>query len=154
MFSFKAGAQHSPQPLKIQSTVERRPVLKTAKYFSLYFSHNIFLKSTFSLAELWGSIHLLRRSFVFHGNAAHPPTGFGMGSPPPPPPRGQSHEGGFRYVKIILNNDRSGWQLFHLRQGVTKRCRLSWLTNSALVWAQMRREGGCCGVYPINTAVH
>ncbi len=31
------------------------------------------------------------------------------------------------------------------QQGVTKRCRLSWLTNSALVWAQMRREGGGCG---------
>ncbi len=32
-------------------------------------------------------------------------------------------------------------------QGVTKRCRLSWLTHSALVvWAQMRGEDGSCGV--------
>jgi hypothetical protein len=33
------------------------------------------------------------------------------------------------------------------RQGVTKRCRLSWLTNSALVYEpQMRGGGGSCGV--------
>jgi hypothetical protein len=35
-------------------------------------------------------------------------------------------------------------------QGVTKRCRLSWLTNSA----QMRWEGGSCGVSANELAVH
>ncbi len=29
----------------------------------------------------------------------------------------------------------------HFEQEVTRRCRLSWLTDSALVWAQMREEG-------------
>jgi hypothetical protein len=34
-------------------------------------------------------------------------------------------------------------------QGVTKRCRLSLLTNSALdIRVQMRGEGGSCGVSP------
>jgi hypothetical protein len=28
-------------------------------------------------------------------------------------------------------------------QGVKERCRLSWLTNSDLVYAQLRGEGGC-----------
>jgi hypothetical protein len=37
--------------------------------------------------------------------------------------------------------------LFCFNQGVTKRCRLSLLTSSALVIrVQMRREGGSCGV--------
>ncbi len=36
--------------------------------------------------------------------------------------------------------------------GVTKRCRLSWMTNSDLVhiWAQMQGEGGSCGVSAIE----
>ncbi len=34
---------------------------------------------------------------------------------------------------------------FRSVQGVTKRCRLSWLTNSALVYAP-KRGGGSCGV--------
>ncbi len=42
-------------------------------------------------------------------------------------------------------------------QGVTKRCRLFWLSNSALVlysiWAQMRGVDGC-RVQPMSTAVH
>jgi hypothetical protein len=40
-------------------------------------------------------------------------------------------------------------------QGVTERCRLSWLTNSALVCAPMRGEGGpVAGSQPMSTAVH
>ncbi len=40
-------------------------------------------------------------------------------------------------------------------QGVTKRCRLSLLTNSALVIrVQMWGEGGSCGGTAISTAVH
>jgi hypothetical protein len=36
-------------------------------------------------------------------------------------------------------------------QGVTKRCRLSWLTNSALVrWAQRRGGGGVAGSQPMS----
>jgi hypothetical protein len=36
-----------------------------------------------------------------------------------------------------------------LQQGVTKRCRLSWLTNSALI-----HEPKCEGSQPMSTAVH
>jgi hypothetical protein len=40
-------------------------------------------------------------------------------------------------------------------QGVTKRCRLSLLTNSALVKrVQMRGEGGVAGSQPMSIAVH
>ncbi len=41
-------------------------------------------------------------------------------------------------------------------QGVTKRCRLSWLTNSALVYEPKcgGRGGGVAGSQPISTAVH
>jgi hypothetical protein len=39
-------------------------------------------------------------------------------------------------------------------QGVTKRCHLSWLTTSALVWTQIRGEGGVAGSQPMSTAVH
>jgi hypothetical protein len=40
-------------------------------------------------------------------------------------------------------------------QGVKKRCRLSWLTKSALrVWAQMRGGEGVPGSQPMSTAVH
>jgi hypothetical protein len=40
-------------------------------------------------------------------------------------------------------------------QGVTKRCRLSWLTNSALVYEpKCGGGGGVAGSHPISTAVH
>ncbi len=41
-------------------------------------------------------------------------------------------------------------------QGVTKRCRLSWLTNSALVYEPKSGEGGggVTGSQPMSTAVH
>jgi hypothetical protein len=40
------------------------------------------------------------------------------------------------------------------RQGVTKRCRLSWLTNSALVYEPKRGgRGGVAGSQPLSTAV-
>ncbi len=43
----------------------------------------------------------------------------------------------------------------HDSQGVTKRCRLSLLTNSALVIRVQRRgEGGVAGLQPMSTAVH
>ncbi len=42
-----------------------------------------------------------------------------------------------------------------IEQGVTKRCRLSLRTNSALVIrVQMRGEGGVAGSRPMSTAVH
>jgi hypothetical protein len=40
-------------------------------------------------------------------------------------------------------------------QGVTKGCRLSWLTNSALVYEpKCRGGGGVAGSQPMSTAVH
>jgi hypothetical protein len=42
-----------------------------------------------------------------------------------------------------------------VRQGVTKRCRLSLLTNSALVYeSKFRGEGVVAGCQPLSTAVH
>ncbi len=42
----------------------------------------------------------------------------------------------------------------HCKLGVTKRCRLSWLTNSALVYESKcrRRGGGVAGSQPMSTA--
>jgi hypothetical protein len=43
----------------------------------------------------------------------------------------------------------------NVQQGVTKRCRLSLLTNSALVYESNAGEGGSCGIsQPMSTAVH
>jgi hypothetical protein len=42
----------------------------------------------------------------------------------------------------------------YLWQGVTKRCRLSLLTNSALVLRVQMRGGGVAGSQRISTAVH
>jgi hypothetical protein len=39
-------------------------------------------------------------------------------------------------------------------QGVTMRCRLSWLTNSALVYELKSEKGGVGGSQPMSTAVH
>jgi hypothetical protein len=51
---------------------------------------------------------------------------------------------------------RFSWEALH--QGVTKRCRLSWLTNNALVYMSpyMRGDGGggAVGSQPMSTAVH
>jgi hypothetical protein len=45
--------------------------------------------------------------------------------------------------------------VFHEGQGVTKRCRLSLLTNSALVYgSQCGGMGGLAGSQPMSTAVH
>ncbi len=41
---------------------------------------------------------------------------------------------------------------YWVRQGVTKRCRLSWLTNGALVMSP--NEGGGVGGLPMSTAEH
>jgi hypothetical protein len=39
-------------------------------------------------------------------------------------------------------------------KGVTKKCRLSWLTNSALVRVYDVGDGGVAGSQPMSTAVH
>jgi hypothetical protein len=39
-------------------------------------------------------------------------------------------------------------------QGTTKRCRLSWLINSALVYEPKCGGGGLAGSQPMSTAVH
>ncbi len=44
--------------------------------------------------------------------------------------------------------------IYRYQYQVTKRCRLSWLTNSALVYAQMWGEGVVAGPQPMSTAVH
>ncbi len=45
--------------------------------------------------------------------------------------------------------------LIHLIQGDTKRCRLSWLTNNALVYeTKCGGRGGVTGSQPMSTAVH
>ncbi len=42
-----------------------------------------------------------------------------------------------------------------MSQGVAKRCRLSWLTNSALVYEpKCRGRGGVAGSQPVSTAAH
>ncbi len=41
-----------------------------------------------------------------------------------------------------------------LSQGVTKRCRLSWLTNNALAYEPKCGRGGLAGSQPMSTAVH
>jgi hypothetical protein len=48
----------------------------------------------------------------------------------------------------------SMWYLY--TQGVTKRCRLSWLTNRALVYDPNEEggEGGCGGSQPMSAAVY
>jgi hypothetical protein len=44
--------------------------------------------------------------------------------------------------------------LLVVNQGVTKRCRLPSVTNSALVYEPKSGEGGVAGSQPISTAVH
>ncbi len=47
------------------------------------------------------------------------------------------------------------YEIISMEQGVTKRCRLSFLTNSALVIrVPMRGEGGVAGSQPMSKAVH
>jgi hypothetical protein len=46
-----------------------------------------------------------------------------------------------------------GTQVYSDPWGFTKRCRLSWLTNSALVYNEPKC-GGPAGSQPISTAVH
>jgi hypothetical protein len=56
------------------------------------------------------------------------------------------------------NSLHLGERLYIYARGVTKRCRLSWLTNMRhRIWAQMRggEEGGCrVSAQPMRTAVH
>jgi hypothetical protein len=42
----------------------------------------------------------------------------------------------------------------HFNQGLTKTCRLSWLTNSALVYEPKYGGRGVAGSQPMSTAVH
>jgi hypothetical protein len=54
-----------------------------------------------------------------------------------------------------LQQGESLGDVFHRKQGVTKRCRLSWLTNSALVYEPKCGRGeGVAESQPISTAVH
>jgi hypothetical protein len=47
------------------------------------------------------------------------------------------------------------YRMFATGRGVTKRCRLSWLTNSALVYHEPKCGGvGVVGSQPMSTAVH
>ncbi len=48
------------------------------------------------------------------------------------------------------------FMLSYAVQGVTKRCRLSWLTNSTLVHEPKcgGKGGGVAGFQPMSTAVH
>jgi hypothetical protein len=47
------------------------------------------------------------------------------------------------------------WFLDGWNQGVTRRCRLPLLTNSALIYrVQMRGEWGIVGSHPMSAAVH
>jgi hypothetical protein len=47
------------------------------------------------------------------------------------------------------------YEIISMEQGVTKRCRLSFLTNSALVIrVPMRGEGGVAGSLPMSKALH
>jgi hypothetical protein len=48
----------------------------------------------------------------------------------------------------------SGKEVIWFKQGVTKRCRLSWLTNSALVYEPKCGAEGGGGSQPMRTAVH
>jgi hypothetical protein len=49
-------------------------------------------------------------------------------------------------VSLTLTHER-------VDQGLTKRCRLSWLTNSALVY-EPKCGGGIAGSQSMSTAVH
>ncbi len=50
--------------------------------------------------------------------------------------------------------DESGGGGIQQHQGVTKRCRLSWLTNSALVYEPKCGGERVAGSQPMSTAVH
>jgi hypothetical protein len=55
---------------------------------------------------------------------------------------------------LAVHGQRAHCDLFDPDQGVTKRCRLSWLTNSALVYEpKCGAEGGGGGSQPISTAL-
>ncbi len=56
-------------------------------------------------------------------------------------------------TRHLLYNCR--WRNRATQEGVTKRCRLSWLTNSVLVYEpKCGGRGGIAGSQPISTAVH
>jgi hypothetical protein len=60
-----------------------------------------------------------------------------------------------QYSSIHLRNTLALSIHIHMYQGVTKGCRLSWLTNSVLVIrVLMRGDGGSCGSEPMSRAVH
>ncbi len=49
------------------------------------------------------------------------------------------------YTRGLKGDDKGEYTLSG-KQGITKRCRLSWLTNSALVYEPKCGERGSCGV--------
>jgi hypothetical protein len=62
----------------------------------------------------------------------------------------------FLFLVQMLQNHRDGCNIIQNgNQGVTKGCRLSWLTNSVLVYEpKCGGEGGVAGSQPMGTAVH
>ncbi len=68
--------------------------------------------------------------------------------------------GELRHVKDLVLRIRTGSgpnrvPLDRIRQGVTKRCRLSWLTNSAVVYEpKCGGSGGVTGSQPMSIGVH
>jgi hypothetical protein len=59
-------------------------------------------------------------------------------------------------IKALVSGDFQAFLIiFPFREGVTKRCLLSLLTNSALVYEfKCRGIGGVAGFQPTRTAVH
>ncbi len=63
-------------------------------------------------------------------------------------------EGGSRMTKL-KDDSQKAWPHHGLKQVVTKRCRLSWLTNGALVYEpKCGGMGGVAGHQLLSTAVH
>ncbi len=60
-------------------------------------------------------------------------------------------------INTKVLSDQKGAVAINAGQGVPKRCRLSWLANSALVYEPKCGGGGVAGVagsQPMSTAVH
>jgi hypothetical protein len=81
-------------------------------------------------------------------------------NPPPPPPQHDDIFIQFQCLShwfllfIFMHSPKNKTHQRH-SQGVTKRCRLSLLTNSTpIVRVQMRGRGGVAGSQPMSTAVH
>ena len=56
-------------------------------------------------------------------------------------------------LSLDISKNVNIWSLHTVFQGVTKRCRLSWLTNSALVYEPNAGGGGVAGSQTMSTDV-